>query len=167
MAILVSDPPLPPKQDHLSPQQDTLQECGAHGDSGYTYNAVRAVSEAATRELRYRGGEWGCAWWVESGEWGTAYTTCTQKGKDRGREKEREADRQAASIPFYPASAPTICPARTQRCSWARRGTSWCLPFYPGAPTRSCGEAGVREGWGVGWKRANPYQVVSMATSIG
>ena len=85
---------------------------------------------------------------------------------DRQTEK-REGSRLAAGVPFSPASAPTISPARTQRCSWARRGTSWCLPFYLGAPTRSCGEAGVREGWGVGSERANPYQVVSMATSIG
>lgn len=90
----------------------------------------------------------------------------TERGTERERENDK-ANRQAASIPFSPASAPTISLARTQRCSWARRGTSWCLPSYPGAPTRSCGEAGVREGWGVGWKRANPYQVVSMATSLG
>lgn len=87
--------------------------------------------------------------------------------RQREGEREKQANRQAASIPFSPASALTISPARIQRCSWAQRGTSWCLPFYPGAPTHSCGKAGVREGWGVGWERANPYQVVSMATSVG
>lgn len=92
----------------------------------------------------------------------TAHTTHTQKEREREREEERET-----GVPFSPASAPTISPARTRRCSWARRGTSWYLPFYLGAPTRFCGEVGVRKGWGVEWRRANPYQVVSMATSIG
>lgn len=122
-----------------------------------THNvAAWAVSEAATRELGYRGGRWGVCMRAQ----------LTQHAH-REKSRDRERGNQAANIPFSPASAPTISPARTRRCSWARRGTSWCLPFYPGAPTRSCGEAGVREGWGVGWKRANPYQVVSMATSRG
>lgn len=58
MAILVSDTPTAAKQDHLSPQQDTLQECGTHGESGHADVASRAITEAATRELRYRGGGW-------------------------------------------------------------------------------------------------------------
>lgn len=72
------------------------------------------------------------------------------------RKRERQRNRQAASVPFSPASGPMISLARTQRCSWAPRGTSWYLPFYLGAPTRSCREVDVRKGWGVGWKRANP-----------
>lgn len=58
MAILVSDTPPAASQDHLSPQQDTFQECGAHGNSGYTYSTSppELPGEAATRELRYRGG---------------------------------------------------------------------------------------------------------------
>lgn len=120
---------------------------------GCTYVAFGALSEAATQELRYRGG------WRREAQ-------LTQHAQ-RARARERQTNRQAASIPFSPASGQMISQAHTQRCSSAQRGTSWCLPFYPGAPTRSCGEAGVREGWDVGWKRANPYQVVTMATSLG
>lgn len=107
----------------------------------------------------------GGGWWVEDESRLTQHADREkerEEGGERGREKE-----EVASIPSAPASAPTISPAHTQRCSWALRDTSWCLPSYPGAPTRSCGKAGVSEGWGVGWKRANPYQGVSMATCIG
>lgn len=72
------------------------------------------------------------------GGWGGGSLHYVHIERKRERGRERETNRQAACIPFSPASAPTISPARTQRCSWARRDTSWCLPFYPGAPTHSC-----------------------------
>lgn len=79
--------------------------------------------------------------------------------------RQKQTHTQAAHIPFSPASALMISPARTQRCSWARHGTSWCLPSYLGAPTHSCGDAGGREGRGERWERTNPHQVVSIATN--
>lgn len=65
---------------------------------------------------------------------------------DRNRERKREDEKdKRVSVPSVPAWALTISPARTQRCSWVPRGTSWCLPSYPGAPTRFCEKAGVIE----------------------
>ncbi len=158
MAILVNDtPPLPGRiicHRNRTPSRNVVH-MAIHATHTSPFELLVKLPPRSL-ETEVVGG-WG-GWWVEKG---TAHTTCT---KTEG-ETARERDRKGAVIPFSPASAPTISPARTQRCSWARRDTSWCLPFYPGAPTHSCGEVGVKEGWGVGWKRANPYQVVSMATS--
>lgn len=89
--------------------------------------------------------EWGgaeqCVWRMGMGK-GAAHTTCNAVGGEKERPDEKD---KRASIPSSPAWALTISPARTQRCSWAPRGTSWCLPSYPGAPTRFCGKAGVIE----------------------
>lgn len=74
------------------------------------------------------------------GVWNSSHDMKTQRQREEGKERGRGRNRQEASIPFSPASAPMISLARTQRCSWARRGTSWCLPFYLGAPTHSCEE---------------------------
>lgn len=52
-------------------------------------------------------------------------------------------------IPVSPASALKTFLARTQICSWARRGTSWCLLSCQGAPTHSC-----RDAWGERWSDA-------------
>lgn len=146
MAIFVSDTPPAAREDHLSTQRDTLQECGAHSDSDSTYMLVKVPPASFDTEAG------GCVCWEGAeGGWRTGQIT-QHAHRQKVRERERERNRQAVSIPSSPASAPTISPARTRRCSWALRGTSWCLPFYPGAPTRSCGKAGMKEGrvWGYG-----------------
>lgn len=171
MAMLVSDIPTPPLCQggssvaatghplgmrrtkwfrlHARPSRSRRRRC--HPASLDT-EAVRACAEGVDGGWRMRAG---------------LHNMQTERRGERETERGGRGREEAASIPSAPASAPTISPAHTQRCSWALRDTSWCLPSYPGAPTRSCGKAGVSEGWGVGWKRANPYQGVSMATCIG
>lgn len=59
-------------------------------------------------------------------------------------------------IPVSPASEQKTFLARTQICSWARRGTSWCLLSCQGAPTRSCRDA---------WKRSDTGREVESCHS--
>lgn len=67
MAILVSDTPPAASQDHLSPQQDTFQECGAHGNSGYTYStsSCRGKLPPGSLDTEVMGERRGFGWCAE------------------------------------------------------------------------------------------------------
>lgn len=120
--------------------------------------ACRAVSggTASMQRWRWMGG-------VEDGWW---RWRGGHSSDDTNTDRQREGGVEKYSLPFSPASAPRIFPARTRRCSGARRGTSWCPPFYPGAPTRSCGGQADVSG-GTVRARDDPHPAVSMATSTG
>lgn len=81
-AILVSDTPPVAKEDHLSPQRDAVQECGAHSHSGCTYVAV---SEGATEV----GGCGGGGRWVEDGDSVHDMHTERKRGGERDKGRRR------------------------------------------------------------------------------
>lgn len=64
-------------------------------------------------------------------------------------------------VPASPPSAQTTSLARSRRCSWAQRDTSWCPPSCQGAPTHFC-RGQKKERTNPGWR-----DVVALVTNKG